>query len=95
MQQDEALLEVRSPGEEVKLRYQWRGPIDEHPVAGDVLESRTGRRYLVVHVSGRHDQAGRVLGRLTLKCLVMHPDDEYPEGARVSELVWDKRRARA
>lgn len=55
------------------------------PEAGDVLETRTGRRYLILEArpQGRH--------RVVYACAVMAPEDEHPEGAVRFEWEWARR----
>lgn len=45
------------------------------PEPGDVLETRTGRRYLIDRISPGSGRSRR------LSCVVMAPDDPQPEGA--------------
>jgi hypothetical protein len=54
--------------------------------AGDVLETDTGRRYLIVTM--RRQLVGKHAGRLHLSCVVVA---EAPEGATVHPLHWYKR----
>jgi len=72
-------------GSTCTLRYHWKGKVSKAPRAGDVLKTRTGRRYMIISVSGQ------LVTSLGLKVLVMHEDDELPEGARVYGFAWDKR----
>jgi len=50
---------MKQIGEKVKLRLAW----GESPEAFDLLETRAGRRYLVLEVRGK-----------TVECLVVGPD---------------------
>lgn len=74
-------------GEIVTLRYHWRGKVGKEPREGDVLQTTTGRRYLILSDGGG---AGQV-GGMKLTVLVMHEDDLTPSGVRVYEFRWDKR----
>lgn len=72
------------PGETCKLRYRWEGAPGDRPKDGDVLETGTGRRYLILKIKNAS-------GSMRLEVLVMHENDELPTGARVHEFRWDKR----
>lgn len=72
--------DVKSPGEEVGLGY-WS---DVDVAAGDVLETSTGRRYLVV-------KSRRTEGRdphWETRAVVMHPDDPNPDDGTIHPLHW-------
>lgn len=77
---DLAVADVKAPGEACGLGY-WTETLVEE---GDVIETSTGRRYLVT-------DARRTQGRdphWDLRVIVMHPDDENPEDAEVHPLYW-------
>ena len=60
------------------------------PVAlGDVIETQTGRRYLVVGV--RVQQRGKYAGRQHLRCLVLNPLDDPAFNPVVHTIRWYKR----
>ena len=69
-------------GSIVKLRVEGKEYVAE---VGDVMETRTGRRYLILEArpSGRH--------RVVYSCAVMAPEDEHPEGAVRFEWEWARR----
>jgi hypothetical protein len=52
-----------------------------------VLQTSTGRRYLILRTRG-----GDFGGPQKLKVQVMDPKDEVPEDARVFEFIWDERK---
>lgn len=52
---------------------------------GDVIETKTRRRYGVVEV--RQQTRGKHAGRWHLRCVVLERDEETP-GARVWPLYW-------
>lgn len=74
---------MKQPGEPAHLTYWTRRTVDD----GDVIETTTGRRYLVT-------SARRTEGRdphWVLETIVMHVDDVNPDGATVHELYWTPR----
>lgn len=78
---------MKPPGSVVTLGYD----NDDEVEAGDVIETSTGRRYLVHEarrVRRRPGVAVRWRFRWRLQCVVLDPDEAHPEGARVHELVW-------
>lgn len=67
---------MKRPGDPCKLtRLWWHGA---EPVPGDGLQTKTGRRYLILDVRGR-----------TLDCLVLNKDE--PIAGTVFEWEWGKR----
>lgn len=73
----------KPPGSVVSLLNHRPDSWANGPEVGDVLETRTGRRYLIVD----RRKVGR---RASYSCLVMHPDDPYPDGVRFT-WEWAKR----
>ena len=80
---------MKQPGEEAAITYAWKGDLADRPRVGDVLQTKTGRRYLILDARG-----GCSGGAMKLKCLIMDPDDSLPEGARVYPLHWNARKRR-
>ena len=79
---------MKRPGEVAGLVYDWLGE-GPPPRGGDVLETRTGRRYLVV--DARRVRTTKSPCRLRIKGLVLEEGDG-PEGEyRVYPLFWDPR----
>lgn len=62
---------ARPPGALVVLEPWWSG---EGPEPGDVLESRTGRRWQLLEID-------TALGRRRFRCRVMAPEEPHPAGA--------------
>mgnify|MGYP000638561123 CR=1 FL=1 len=60
------------------------GTAGNPPGPGDVLETSTGRRYLIVDVTGE-------LGRRRLACVVMAADEAAPDDAAVYGWTWARR----
>lgn len=77
---------MKAFGEPVSITYFAARHIDE----GDVMETTTGRRYLVT--AARFTTGKRP--HWVLDCIVMFPADENPEGARVHGVVWFSRSRR-
>lgn len=77
-------------GAEVALYYDspWR---DVQP--GDVVQTRTGRRYLVRRV--RRQARGRHLGRQHLRCEVLPADHELDADTVVHPVFWYRRQKAA
>lgn len=78
-------------GEVAKLTYDTSRQIEP----GDVVETETGRRYLVDEARRgreRPDLIGWYRWRLTT--IVMAEDDPYPMGAVVHTLIWYPRERR-
>lgn len=78
----------KSYGERVRLRVLWW----EYPVRpreGDVLETSTGRLYLVVEVHG--PQPSEAVRPWTLTCYVIPPNYVAPKGATVYRWSWARR----
>lgn len=85
---DLTVADVKKPGEPAHLGYWDSGTHDM--AEGDVIETTTGRRYLVT-------AARRTAGKdphWECDTVVMHPDDENPEGATVHGLQWFPRSPR-
>jgi len=90
---------VTPSGSTCKLRYRWLGRLGGEPRKGDVLKTSTGRRYMILSISGGErrpvEVSGRILyhwiGAMHFEVLVMHEDDPTPDGARVYDFKWDKR----
>lgn len=79
---------MKAAGEVVPLTYDWRGE-GPPPEEGDVLQTQTGRRYLLVGV--RRVKTSKPVVRLKIEGLVLDPG-ERPEGEhRVFELLWNRR----
>lgn len=74
---------AQPPGSIVQLSDP--GPIEGGPMAGDVLETSTGRRYLILE----RGQLGRRGARY--RCAVMDPADPYPEGSVRFSWAWAPR----
>lgn len=74
---------VRKPGEECKLYYDTTLTVDP----GDIIETSTGRRYLVT--AARKSPTRRQ--RWNLNVLVMAPGAPYTLGATVHMLHWYSR----
>src|SRR4051794_18911241 len=69
---------VKAPvGAEVGLYIDHRGTVD----VGDEIETRSGRRYLVVKT--RQQTRGQNIGRWHLRCVVLAPDAERDPDSRV------------
>ena len=45
-------------GETTKIRYTWKGKPKKHPRNGDVIKTRTGRRYVILCARGRRIEGG-------------------------------------
>lgn len=75
---------MRKPGEECVLYYDTTLTVNE----GDVIETSTRRRYLVM----RARPSARTRNRLYLDVVVMAPDEPNPEEAVVHMLHWYSRR---
>lgn len=54
---------------------------------GDVIQTGTGRRYLVVSV--REQSRGNHIGRQHLRCAVLSAEDKVP--GKVHEIIWYRR----
>jgi hypothetical protein len=74
----------KAPGSVVKLHAD-ASRNGGAPEPGDVLETSTGRRYLIDTICGTTRR------RHLLVCVVMHPDDDYPTGAVVWRWKWTTR----
>lgn len=72
----------KQPGSLCWIYYDGAAPVDE----SDVIETQTGKRYLVQKV--RVQQKGIHAGRQHLMCLVMAEDEDLPEGATVHPIYW-------
>lgn len=81
-------MSPRPPGSVVTLTNDRPGSGREGPEEGDVLETRTGRRYLIVERRpvGEH--------RARYSCVVMDPADPYPPGAVRWSWEWTPRTRR-
>lgn len=80
---------MREPGETARLVYDWLGE-GPPPREGDVLQSRSGRRYLVV--SAKRVKTRRSPSRQRIEGLVLAEGDG-PEGPhRVYPLCWNARK---
>lgn len=83
---DLTVAEVKAPGEPAHIGY-WT---DETVDAGHVIETSTGRRYLVMdcrRTGGRNPH-------WECETIVMHPEEALPAGAVVHYLEWFPRKAR-
>lgn len=78
---------AKPPGSVVTLANHRPGSWAEGPHEGDVLETRTGRRYLIT-------DRRKVGDRASYTCVVMHPDDPYPDQAVRFSWEWTPRRRR-
>lgn len=69
--------------------------VDLHEVVqlGDVIETQTGRRYLVA--STRVQRSGMHAGRQHLRAVVLAPGAELPEVGMLHRIVWYRRKRRA
>lgn len=65
----------------------WHGP---DPEIGDVLETSTGRRYLVQRFRLSRPVKGRTKIR-AFETVVLPKDDRLPKGTRVFKWQWGKR----
>ena len=74
---------MKKPGETCKLAYRWEGDTAYGPRLGDVLETSTGRRYIILEALG--------VRSMKLKVLVMRKGDAPPPDSRTYEFKWDKR----
>jgi len=79
---------VKQPGEEAAITYTWKGALADRPRVGDVLQTKTGRRYLIAGGNGL------ACATMRLSTVVMAPDDSLSEGARVYPLHWNARKRR-
>lgn len=79
-------MATAAPGSIVTLTD--AGPIEGGPEPGDVLETRTGRRYLLLE----RTPSGKAGARY--RCVVMDPADEYPEGSVRFSWAWTPREPR-
>lgn len=70
-------------GAEVGLYVDLVAPVE----VGDVIETRSGRRYGVLSV--RVQERGKHAGRQHLRCLVVEP--EFVPGGRVHRIRWYRR----
>lgn len=93
-------------GSTCKIRYAWKGKPEKHPRDGDVIKTRSGRRYVILRAHGQrieggakmsgadygmHGKVTELLGPMNLEVLVMGTDDPTPRGAKVFDMKWDKR----
>lgn len=82
---------MKPAGSEVKLTIDWGGEGDpDLPEPGDVLQTRTGRRYVIA--SFRRVASSKVPCRLKVVGVVMAEDEGEPDGARVFHLRWWERK---
>jgi hypothetical protein len=72
-------------GDRVRLRaLWWDGPL---PRAGDMLETSTGRRYLI-------QQVGSTAPSFTLHCVVVPDDCALPPGHKLFRWTWTRKALR-
>ncbi len=76
-------------GEVVGIVYDWRGP-DPPPGEGDLLRSKSGRRYLIV--SSRKVRTRRSPCRMKIAGLVLEEGEVVEGETRVFPLVWNARK---
>lgn len=76
---------MRKPGEDTYLYYDTTLTV----LPGDVIETSTGRRYLVTVATKSNGPVHH--NRWHLDVVVMHPDDVNPEGATIHMLHWYSR----
>lgn len=76
---------MKPPGSIVRLYW------DSINVAepGDVIQTRTGRRYEVQH--NRIQERGKHTGRQHMTCRVMSPEEPTDPDVRLYEIWWYKR----
>lgn len=77
---DFTVAELKAAGESASLTFWSRRTIDE----GDVIETSTGRRYLVTAARWVQGRSPHWL----LDTIVMATDDTNPDGATVHPLRW-------
>lgn len=82
---------MKQPGEPAQLYYDL--PLDDTPVEGDVVETSTGRRYLIVELRAVKSLHRRARGecRWMLQTVVMEPSAPVPADATVWPLHWYRR----
>lgn len=84
---------VKAAGEVARLTYDTESLVD----VGDVIETSTGRRYLVTAAKPSRSCPKGYTGawrRWTCETLVLGPDDATPDGATVHPLYWYPRSPR-
>jgi len=59
---------------------------------GDVIETQTGRRYLVT--ARRLQERGQRVGRQHLRCVVLEANSRIDDGSHVHRIRWYSRRRR-
>lgn len=52
----------------------------------DIIETRSGRRYAVLHV--REQQRGKNAGRQHLRCIVLGDDERIGENSTIHRIRW-------
>lgn len=77
-------MPTKAPGTPVAIQYD--GPT---LAPGDYLQTRSGRRYLVLAV--RVQRKGKHVGRQHVTALVVAPEHKVEQDARVHSLRWHSR----
>lgn len=74
-------------GDEVRLRaLWWEGPL---PDPGDLMQTSTGRRYLIQQIGPRG--SGRAF---TLRCIIVASDCALPPGHKLFRWTWTRKSTR-
>lgn len=79
---------AKPSGSIVSLACHTPGSISSGPETGDVLETSTGRRYLII------DRPPLGRDRCRYVCIVMDPADDYPPDSVRWDWTWSPRHRR-